>query len=765
MGADTKAMSFDNSGATPTSTSIFSTSEEVYVYNSTQGALLIGTLKPTNLSNGDKYCDLTGDLTGDIYPSDELTLYYNAVGFGDLTYPYYIQDGTATGVLDGATATVTVSSTSPSLSTTSAHFNNLASMFRFKFKDETEAPIEVNALTVCSKNNSLIAIYVPLAVNPEEQYQRGAVPIQIASPTTDFLYFSLFFNEILSNSSDALAFVAEDNSYLYLGEKTAPTGGFKNGKYYYNTAPIQLTKMGALQTPTITWTKPSVAQDPMAQVHQYTVDDDNIDIGLTGTSQGYYFFMQESNISTIRLNGLTAAKYDNPFIGVQGGSITLDVSGANSIDCRYMAYGIFAAHSLKLQGSGTLTVTSNLSEFCGLFGVDNYNPTNNGNATTDALDVSTQLAATGYTVTRSARTANADGSYTWTYTVASAAPAAATGHALSASVVGDVVGTDGLAYDVADKDNLPTGVTAAGMVAYKSGSNGLVIALADDGSMIWSTANGATTGAAAHTPAVTGQTWKLPSQAEWKQMFKANGGYDDNYFGLNTAITNAGGTGLQEADEYWSSTEDDPGVDAYSVYLLVGNTYWGDHVESSDYRVRACLAFSSAPTAKAAAEATAEDKGKLIGTDGKIYDDVAAASAAGTPAVAKIIYVGTTGDATYSHGLALALTDEASTMAWQAAIDACSAKNTSTPVTDATWLLASKDQWNYMLGTNGAGSYTALRDGFSGITGASNLQSYYYWSSTEVDEDMASLYRFDTGEWQDIPKEEDETYVRACLAF
>jgi len=82
--------------------------------------------------------------------------------------------------------------------------------------------------------------------------------------------------------------------------------------------------------------------------------------------------------------------------------------------------------------------------------------------------------------------------------------AAAVGHALSVSVVGEVVGTDGLAYAVADKDNLSTGVTAAGMVAYKDGSNGMVIALTDEAStMDWSTAMGENE-AAAHTPAVSG---------------------------------------------------------------------------------------------------------------------------------------------------------------------------------------------------------------------------------------------------------------------
>ena len=165
-----------------------------------------------------------------------------------------------------------------------------------------------------------------------------------------------------------------------------------------------------------------------------------------------------------------------------------------------------------------------------------------------------------------------------------------------------------------------------------------------------------------------------------------------------------------------------------------------------------------------AAAATSADKGKLICADGHIHAN--GADAACTKArVAKIIYIGTTGHATYTHGLALALTDEGQ-MTWESAKTACNAtKNTSTPVTDATWLLASKEQWNYMLGASGAGSYTALRDGFSGISGASNLQSYYYWSSTEEDSDFAWQYYFVNGSWFSDDKEDDRLWVRACLAF
>ena len=166
-----------------------------------------------------------------------------------------------------------------------------------------------------------------------------------------------------------------------------------------------------------------------------------------------------------------------------------------------------------------------------------------------------------------------------------------TAYTLAESTVGMIVGTDGKAYAAADKDNLPSGVTAAGMVAYKNGSNGLVIALADEANtMNWSTATGAS-GAAAHTPVVTGGTWKLPSKAEWNQMFGDDADTDiANYFNLNFYISTAGGTDLQDG-YYWSSTEFEDGI-AYEVELDLGSAYWHDNgYEDDDRRVRACLAF------------------------------------------------------------------------------------------------------------------------------------------------------------------------------
>ena len=171
------------------------------------------------------------------------------------------------------------------------------------------------------------------------------------------------------------------------------------------------------------------------------------------------------------------------------------------------------------------------------------------------------------------------------------------GHALSASVVGDVVGTDGLAYAVGDKDNLPTGVTAAAVVAYKNGDNGLAIALTDEASaMNRSTAYG-NNGAAAHTPTVSGQTWTLPHRDQWKQMFSANGGSETNCAGLNTIITNAEGTALNK-NAYWTSYHYNTGnptpIDCYVYMTLNGDNASFDNTEINNinsHYVRACLSF------------------------------------------------------------------------------------------------------------------------------------------------------------------------------
>ena len=148
---------------------------------------------------------------------------------------------------------------------------------------------------------------------------------------------------------------------------------------------------------------------------------------------------------------------------------------------------------------------------------------------------------------------------------------------ITSPVVGQVIGSDGKNYAYG---SLPTGVTAVAKICYVSGSNGLALALTDEGTKDWSTAQ---TTCAAHTPAFTGGTWKLASQDEWDNMFTAAGSSS----ALSDGFSSVGGTNMLK-DDYWSSTED--GSSSYArVYSFFG--YWYNATKDSGYYVRACLAF------------------------------------------------------------------------------------------------------------------------------------------------------------------------------
>ncbi len=151
--------------------------------------------------------------------------------------------------------------------------------------------------------------------------------------------------------------------------------------------------------------------------------------------------------------------------------------------------------------------------------------------------------------------------------------------------------------------------------------------------------------------------------------------------------------------------------------------------------------------------------GQVICTDRSIYSSVSAATSAGKNAVAMIVYLGSsTGNSKYTNGLALALSDEG-LKKWE---DAKTVAAAHTPtVSGASWMLASKAQWTTMI--SAAGSYTALRDGFSSV-GGTNMPSGRYWASTEYSSSDAWFYYFSDGNWYYTGKTAYRN-VRACLAF
>ena len=161
--------------------------------------------------------------------------------------------------------------------------------------------------------------------------------------------------------------------------------------------------------------------------------------------------------------------------------------------------------------------------------------------------------------------------------------------AVTADYLGSVVTTDGNVYATV-ADATAASKTAAAVIAYVSGTGtGLAIALSDESSKANMGTLLSKINNMSHTPAVSGQTWKLPKEDEWKQMFSANGGSDSSYTGLNTAITNAGGSALQASD-YWVAHNTSTS-NMTKMTLSGGNASFGSGGAFNSYYVRVGFAF------------------------------------------------------------------------------------------------------------------------------------------------------------------------------
>ena len=218
--------------------------------------------------------------------------------------------------------------------------------------------------------------------------------------------------------------------------------------------------------------------------------------------------------------------------------------------------------------AGTSEITSSITGLTLSDGTKTYNVNRSATAgpiyvairpTSDATITVTATDDTkNYTKTLTGKTYAKGNGYPVSWRMAEAGP---TAYTLAESTVGMIVGSDGKAYAAADKDNLPSGVTAVAMVAYKSGSNGLAIQLNDSPEkMNWAQAKAN----AEELTAVPGGTWRLPSKDDWQNMFvgcavsgdatvpDANNEMDP-IAGFKAKIAATGIT--WKSSNYWSSTE------------------------------------------------------------------------------------------------------------------------------------------------------------------------------------------------------------------
>ena len=195
-------------------------------------------------------------------------------------------------------------------------------------------------------------------------------------------------------------------------------------------------------------------------------------------------------------------------------------------------------------------------------------------------------------------------------------------------------------------------------------------------------------------------------------------------------------------------------------------------LEGKVYNVRKTQA-APAPTYTMAANATTDDIGKLICTDGHIHAYNTDAECTATR-VAMIAYVGNGSDCT--HGLAIQLIAKPSKMDWS---NACS--YTSYPSITGnlgTWRLPSKADWQNMFvgcaksGDAGASDSMDPIAGFKEKIGATGItwKSLDCWSSTGGSESKAWIVRVSLGysDAEAVFSEADTSdpyQVLGCLAF
>ena len=165
-------------------------------------------------------------------------------------------------------------------------------------------------------------------------------------------------------------------------------------------------------------------------------------------------------------------------------------------------------------------------------------------------------------------------------------------------VVGQIIGSDGKNYDA--NATLPDGVTKVAMIAYLGNgpdcTNGLTIQLnASPESKNW---NDAKTYASDLT-AVPGGTWRLPSKADWQNMFvgcakSGDAGAGNTMNPIAGFKEKIGATGITwQSNGYWSSTDSGSNAWFVRVFLSGGNAgaFFSENGTSNPCNVLGCLAF------------------------------------------------------------------------------------------------------------------------------------------------------------------------------
>ncbi len=493
-------------------------------------------------------------------------------------------------------------------------------------------------LTSAAKLESKLSIW-KLTLKKEDNSSLSASKVTIgdgtgvmASATLASAASEVYLPVLVDAMSADIVISATEGSDNYYYLKKNVTLAAK--KYYRST--VQMTKGAHLALLTadyvakdgeiLTGTLASNVKISIADGATVTLKDANINGGGTLPS-GNYAGITCVGDATINLEGTNTVKgfsLNNPGIYVPDGK-TLTIQGSGSLDAtgRNMAAGIGGGKigscgNIVIKG-GNITATGGvqaagigggfMNGTCGTITITSGVTSVKATAGSGAQSIGCGLNGQAISVTIGG-TVYATGISTSPFEYS---PIPATAHALSASVVGDVVDTDGNAYTLDATHALPSGVTAVGIVGKVTGTgHGLILALHDATAQTWNTINGwtsVTTYAGttlkvlpddAARGSLTSYTtlgatavsnWAVAQKSDYEAIFQNLGSttgdsdgktYDGN---VNAYITT--GVGGDAIDgSYWSATEYNSSLARY-----FGGGCWDGGSKSGSNSVRPVLGF------------------------------------------------------------------------------------------------------------------------------------------------------------------------------
>lgn len=347
----------------------FLTTDYIAVANMTTGALArTGYYNYTYLrpdAEG-KTANLTGNLifTNRDKPSEKqevsvgqtLRLMYSTLK-NDGYFNYNLQSGTLTYLKNWDYALVDVKIESVTgdkdngyaLTTSKASFVNAQSMYKFTFTGLDEGA-GIKTLTIHSAKNKLVKIYYPYLEGSRSEYSFSDVTSELndshrSENGPGVVYAALRFQPVGEGETDVITFTVKDtNNKEYIATKTAPAGGFQNGKFYTST--IELTDK----------TKVLSGNINISTIDYAVIADGST---LTGTLSGNHEISIADGAS-VTLNDVTLSSSAQAGI-VCKGSATITLVGTNNVSssksgCAGIQAGS-AGSTLTIQGSGSLTAT------------------------------------------------------------------------------------------------------------------------------------------------------------------------------------------------------------------------------------------------------------------------------------------------------------------------------------------------------------------------------------------------------------------------